>query len=151
MARPQSNKVILSTNERKKLLEIVSKGLGSSQEVKRAHILLLADRSLGDHKLDREIASFMDVSLITVWNTRNKYCMNGLKGIEHGKGAGRPRTIDGEVEAHMIAVACSEPPEGHVRWTLQLIANRVVALTELDSLSNQSVHRTLKKMNLNLG
>jgi hypothetical protein len=73
-----------------------------------------------------------------------------LKVIKEKDRSGRPRTIHGEIEAHIVATACSSPPEGRVRWTLHLIADKVVALTE-EPCSHMAVARTLKKMNLSLG
>lgn len=151
MTRAQINVVNLSKEEREELLSITAHRARSAQEIRRAHILLLTDRSLGVCREDQEIASFLNVTPMTVINTRRKFCQNGLKSIHHKKGGGRPRFINGEVEAHIVATACSHPPEGKKCWTLELIANRVIALKELDSLSRQSVYRTLKKTKRSLG
>lgn len=151
MPRRQTNIVNLSGEDRKELLAITAHGKGSAQEVRRAHILLLADRSQGSSREDKEIAFFLNVTSMTVLNTRKRFCQHGLRGIRHKKGGGRPRLIDGEIEAHIVATACSTPPKGRKCWTLELIANRVIALKELDSLSRQSVYRTLKKTRQSLG
>ena len=119
--------------------------------MKRAQVLLKSDKSLGKGLEDEEIAKILNISMPTVYQTRRSFHKDRLKGLKQKKGAGRPRMIDGEIEAHMIAIACSPPPEGRFRWTLQLIANKVVILTDLDSISHQTVKNTLKKANLNLG
>jgi transposase len=151
MARTQARPIILTEEERVELLAISCNTKRPAQDVRRANILLLADRSQGVKREDKEIADFLNVTVVTVCNTRNKFIEHRLKKILHKKGAGRPRKIDGEVEAHMIAVACSPAPEGQVRWTLQMIADKVVELTDLEELSAPSVYNTLKKMNSNHG
>lgn len=151
MGRQQIYEIRLTKKERATLLEITSKGAISVRELKRAQILLKSDKALGEGLEDEEIGKILDVSMATVYRTRRRFHKERLKGLKQKKGAGRPRMIDGDIEAHMIAIACSPPPEGRVRWTLQLIANKVVVLTDLDSISHQTVKNTLKKTNLNLG
>lgn len=151
MGRIQRYEVRLAEEERKKLLELTSKGKISAREMKRIQVILKSDKSIGNGLEDKEIAKALGIGESTVFRARKSFYNDRLKGIGQKKGAGRPRIIDGDIEAHMIAIACSPAPEGHVRWTLRLIADKVVTLTEFDSLSHQTVYRTLKKMNLNLG
>ena len=100
---------------------------------------------------EEQIAREVGCSISTVRNIKSQFAKGDrLKVIREKPRSGRPRTIDGEVEAHIIATACSSPPEGRVRWTLHLIADKVIALTE-EPCSHMSVARTLKKMNLSLG
>jgi transposase len=151
MGRLQTHGVHLTEEERATLLEITSKGTLSAREMKRAQILLACDKSFGEGLEDEEVAKILNTSKPTVYRTRRSFHKTRLEGLKQQKGAGRPRIVDGDVEAHIIAVACSPPPEGRVRWTLHLIANKVVYLTDLDSVSHQTVKNTLKKMNLSLG
>ena len=92
-----------------------------------------------------------DVSPSTVQNLREKYCMKALKSLYEEPRPGRPRIIDGEVEAQIVTIACSVPPEGRERWTIRLIAKRLVELECLKEISHQGVYKRLKKMNLSLG
>lgn len=101
---------------------------------------------------EEQIAREVGCNISTVRNIKLQFAKGDrLRVIEEKERSGRPRTIDGEVEAHIIATACSSPPEGQVRWTLQLVAEKVVVLTGVESCSRASVCRTLKKMNLSLG
>lgn len=151
MGRTQRFEVRLTEEERKELLDLTSKGKISVREMKKAQALLKSDKSFGKSLEDEEIAIALGIGASTVTRVRKNFFYNRLKALGQKKGAGRPRIIDGDVEAHMIAIACSPAPKGYVRWTLRLIADKVVTLTEFDSLSHQTVYRTLKKMNLNLG
>lgn len=151
MGRIQHYEVRLTDEERKTLLELTSKGKISAREMKRAQAILKSDKGTGEGLEDEEIAKALGIGASTVFRARKSFYKDRLIGIGQKKGAGRPRVIDGDMEAYMIATACSPAPEGHVRWTLRLIADKVVTLTEFDSLSHQTVYRTLKKMNLSLG
>jgi transposase len=150
MGRIQRYEVRLTEKEQKTLLELTSKGKISAREMKRAQAILKSDKN-GEGLEDEEIAKALGIGASTVFRVRKSFCKDRLNGIVQKKGAGRPSIIDGDFEAHLIAIACSPAPEGHVRWTLRLIADKVVTLTEFDSLSHQTVYRTLKKMNLSLG
>ncbi len=145
-------KVYLSPEERQELLKKTKTGKGPVREIKRALILLKSDRSEGYRQKDAEIAKAVNVTLGTVHNVRKRFCKNGLKSVKDNTEAmGRHKTIDGEVEAHIIAMALSAPPKGQARWTLRMIANKMVELHLINTISHESVFRTLKKKRLNLG
>jgi len=151
MARPQKYKVVLSEKDRTKLEIICSKGRTSARILKRAQTLLKADQSLGSYFKDEEIAEMIEVSQGTVQNIREAYCSKGLKCLYEKPRPGRPCLIDGDIEAKIVTIACSEPPEGRERWTIRLIAERLVALDCMEDISHQGVYKRLKKMNLSLG
>jgi transposase len=151
MARIRTHYVTLSDEEREYLRKKSSGGTWRPRAVKKALILLKADNSLGMEIPEEQIAKEVGCCISTVRNTKLQFAKgNRIKVVEEKARSGRPKTIHGEIEAHIIATACSAPPEGRVRWTLHLIADKVVALTE-ESCSHTSVAKTLKKTNLSLG
>ena len=148
-------RIKLSSAERKALKEIRDKGSHRSQSFKRAMILLLSDEASGQpSKTDQEIAQIVGVTFRTVERHRVRCCelgaLESLKSKPHP-----PRKdlikITGEVEAAITQIACSEAPDGKDSWTTQLIADKVVAMGRVESLSAKSVERLLKKVNLPLG
>jgi hypothetical protein len=152
MGQIQKYQVHLSDEERGYLHRHTSSGNWEPRKVKRAFILLKADRGQGNSLEDDEIVEQLHCSPMLVTKVRQSFGKGKrLKALDEKHRTGRPKTIDGEIEAHIIAIACSSPPEGRIRWMLQLIADQVIALTELESFSHMSVARTLKKMNLSLG
>jgi transposase len=151
MGRTTEYYVNLSAKERDYLQKNSSAGKWRPRAVKRALILLRADISQKAPMPEEQIAREVGCSISTVRNIKLRFAKgNRLKVIKEKDRCGRPRTIHGEIEAHIVATACSSPPEGRVRWTLHLIADKVVALTE-EPCSHMAVARTLKKMNLSLG
>ncbi len=151
MARIVEYPVILTKEEKAHLKKHTASGNWGVRAVKRAQILLKADTSENAAIVDEQIAEEVGCSLSTVHNIKLRFAKGErLNVIEDSPRSGRPKIIDGEVEAHIIATACSSPPEGRVRWTLELIAENVVALAEV-GCSHMSVARTLKKTNLSLG
>ena len=151
MARLTQYHVNLSSEERELLRKHSSGGTWRPRAVKKALILLKADISQGLSMSEEQIAQEVGCCLSTVKNTKLQFAKGDrLKIVEEKARSGRPKTIHGEIEAHIIATACSTPPEGRVRWTLHLIADKIVALTK-EPCSYRSVARTLKKMNLSLG
>lgn len=151
MARTTEYYVNLSDKEKEYLRKNSSGGTWRPRAVKKALILLKADISQGSSMSEKQIAHEVGCCVSTVKNTKLQFAKGDrLKVIEEKARSGRPKTIHGEIEAHIIAIACSSPPEGRVRWTLQLIADKIVALTE-EPCSHMAVARTLKKMNLSLG
>ena len=155
MARPHQLIISLTTEERKHLERGCRVGDWKARKILRARALLLADvaNNTNDKPLgDGEIAQRAGCSISTVGNLRKRFCDEGLGALEEKPRSGRPKIVDGEIEAHMIAIACSEAPEGRERWTLHLIADKLVTLVdELDSISYTTVGKTLKKTNLSLG
>ena len=141
-------RVTLSEEERQALQEI-QRGKGAAQRRLRAHILLLADEDRNDGGLtDAAIASVLNVGLRTVERVRQRCVMEGVEAaIERREQANRkPRKLDGEAEAKVVALACSEPPAGHARWTLRMLQSKIVELEIVDSIGHETVRRTLKKM-----
>jgi transposase len=152
MGRKVVYPIILTNKEKAYLQKNTTAGKWSVRSVIRARIILKADTSEGKSFEDEQIAREVGCSLSTVHNIKLRFAKGErIKALEDRPRNGRPKHIDGEVEAYIVATACSTPPEGRVRWTLQLIAERVVTLTEVESCSHMSVARTLKKMNLSLG
>ena len=151
MARIRTHFVTLNDEEREYLRKKSSGGTWRPRAVKKALILLKADNSQGEEMPEEQIAREVGCCTATVRNTKLQFAKGDrIKVIEEKPRSGRPKTIHGEIEAHIIATACSAPPEGRVRWTLHLIADKVVTLTE-EPCSHTSVAKTLKKTNLNLG
>ena len=100
---------------------------------------------------DEQIVQAVGTSISTVLRTRKRFVEEGLDALNERPRSGQPRKFDGKQEAHMIAVVCSEPPDGHTRWTLRLLAGKVVELGLAESVSLETVRKTLKKTNLSLG
>ena len=140
--------VTLTSNEREHLLDVGRRGTSSARKVKRALILCKADEGLRD----REIADSLLVGTATVSRLRKRFVEEGMESaLTERPRPGKKRKLDGKQEAHLIAVACSDAPQGHARWTLQLLANKVIELEFADSISLESVRQILKKTNLNPG
>ena len=141
-------KIKLTESERTSLNEVSRRGKPSVRTVKRALALLKADEGLGD----REIADVLLINAATVARVRKRYVEEGLEAaINDRPRPGRERKLDGKQEAHLIAFACSAAPEGHARWTLQLLAGKVVELEFAESISLETVRQMLKKTNSSLG
>lgn len=146
--------VTLTEAERQHLRKLISDGKGSARRLNHARILLKADTSLGQPKrYDHEIADMLETSPSTVYRVRRRFVEEGLEAAIEPRYAEQHHTpkLDGEQEAHLVALACSPPPEGQKRWTLRLLADKMVELEYIDSLSHEKVRRVLKKMNLSLG
>jgi transposase len=140
--------VNLSEAERAELVALTQKGCPSARKVKRANILLLADAG----KSDFEIAELLHSSWLTVLRTRHRFVEGNLDfALNELARTGRLPKVDDKVETILISLAQSQPPDGRVRWTLQLLADRLVALTRLESLSYEAVRLVLKKTTSNLG
>jgi transposase len=140
--------VDLSKYEKQLLVELTSKGKPGARKIKRANILLLAH----DGKTDLEIAELLHTGLRTVERVRQKFVLGGLDfALNERSRAGRLPKINDKVETILTTLAQSKPPAGRVRWTLQLLADRLVALTHLESLSYEAVRLVLKKTISNPG
>lgn len=136
--------VKLSEEERQELLDMTRKGEVKARKMKRAMILLKADEGF----TDPEIMAAVNVSRPTVERIRKRFVEGGLeKALEEDPRPGQRRRLDGRGEAHLIAVACSDPPSGHEYWTLRLLAGRLVELGVVEGISHETVRRTLKKTN----
>ena len=144
--------VCLTTENRQELESLIRSGESSARTQTRARILLLTDENQKKKKGAEEIASVLMCSLPTITNIRKKFVDGGVENALYDKvRPGAIPKITGEVEAQLTLLACSAPPEGRARWTLQLLADRLVELKLVDSLSDVAVMHRLKKMNLSLG
>ncbi len=146
--------VTLTDEERRSLRGLVSSGKGAARKLTHARILLKTDSSDGGPSwTNAAISEGVDVGTATVERVRKRFVEEGLEAALVPAKSNRvyERKLDGDGEAHLIALACSESPEGRNRWTLELLADRMVALGQVDSLSYQTVRRVLKKKRLSLG
>ncbi len=142
--------VTLTDEERRSLRGLISSGKASARKLARARILLKTDSGAGQPGWDdATISQGLEVGRATVERVRQQFVEEGLKeALERRKPQQQHRRkIDGDGEAHLIALACSEPPEGRIRWTLRLLAGRMVALEYVDALSYETVRGVLKKTN----
>lgn len=144
--------ITLTQEERTGLLQLIKSGKHSARVLGRARILLLLDRSQGEKRKLQDIAEAMHVSMGTVSNTKRHYLNGGLEeGLYEKPRPGATPKITGEVEAHLIALTCSDPPAGQDRWTLRLLADKLVELELVESISHVAVGDTLKKTNSSPG
>lgn len=144
--------VRLSEAERTELEKLISSGKGAARKINHARILLKTDADNANWT-DEKIRDALDTSFSTIVRVRETFVEKGLEAALNRK---RPRKtaerkLDGVQEAHLIAVACSPAPEGRKRWTLRLLADKMVELAYVDTLSYETVRQTLKKMKRNLG
>jgi transposase len=139
--------VRLTDEERHQLEELVGKGQAPAYKIRHAHILLKADAD-GPGWTDEAIADAFCCHRGTVEGIRKRFVEQGMQGALDRKKRAQPpreRILDGEGEARLIALACSQPPEGRTRWTLELLAAKMVELNVGEQISSQTVRRTLKK------
>ena len=151
---PKKKYVIkLSHEERDHLTKLVKTGASPARVILRANILLHSDSAVSKPLSVVETATLFQTTPTTVQNVRTSYAEHGLDGSLYRKKRLTPPVkpkVDGELEAHMIALCCSKPPEGYSRWTVRLLAAKCVELGYVDSLSHMTVSRTLKKTNISL-
>lgn len=144
--------IYLKQNERTKLEQLIKSGVHSARVIARARALLLLDRSQGEARTIQQVIEAAMVSQGTIYNLKERYFSEGLdRALYEKPRPGAKPKIDGEVEAHLIALTCSDPPEGYDRWTLRLLADRLVSLEVIDAISHVAVGEALKKMNLSPG
>ena len=151
---PVKFRVNLADDERQQLSALISTGKAAAAKLVHARILLKADQVPGGPTwTDEQIAEALDGSIATVRRVRQSFVEEGLDAaLNRKKPTGRQfRKLDGAQEAHLIAIACSPPPGGRVRWTLDLLADKLVKLSIVDSITGECVRTTLKKMSLSLG
>ena len=147
-------RVKLTTEEQQELKALVSRGRAAAYKQTHARILLLSDEAQVDGAMkDEEIARSLQIGEATVERVRRR-CVE--EGVEAALGRKeqlnrRPKKLDGQGEAHLIALACGEPPPGRVSWTLKLLADRLVECEIVESISPETVRQTLKKTNSSLG
>jgi transposase len=141
--------VILSEAEREQLKSLIAAGTAPARKLTHARILLKADQSPegGAGWVDEAIADAVETSQPTVSRVRKRYVQEGLEAALNRRPPNREyrRKLDGEQEARLVALACSQPPEGRARWSLRLLADRLVELEVVEEISYQTVGRILKK------
>ena len=142
--------VELSEQEREYLHKLISSGSAPARKLNRARILLKVD--VGEHAeaealIDREIAQMLETSTATVQRARERFYEGGLQAALERSKPDRvyKRSLEGRAEAHLIALACSEPPQGRDRWSFRLLADKAVELGFVESISHETVRKTLKK------
>ena len=140
--------VTLTAEERTYLRGLVRKGKASALKQRHARILLKTDQGpQGEHWTDEKIQRALDVHRTTVERLRERFVEQGLESALRRKEQKnrKAKKIDGKTEAHLVALACSKPPEGRKRWTMKLLADRLIELEIVDSVSSETVRQTLKK------
>ncbi len=145
--------VILSEAQREQLKNLIAAGTAPARKLTHARILLKADQNPeGPGWVDEKVAEAVETSQPTVARVRKQYVKEGLEAALNRRPPNREyqRKLDGEQEARLLALACSEPPEGQARWSLRLLADKLVELEVVDEISYQTVGRTLKKTNSSL-
>ena len=145
----------LSQEERDTLKKIITSGRGPARMFARARILLKADQGEhGPNWSDEKISDALDVTVQTIERIRKQFVEEGFDAVlsrrQYTQKVSRKK-IDGNVEAHLIALSCSEPPKGYVRWTLRLLADKIVELGYVETISHEAIRQTLKKTNLSRG
>lgn len=142
--------VELTSEELKELAELVSKGKAAARKITHARVLLQANESgAGPAWTDKQISEAFCIHLNTIHGIRRRFVEQGLQAALERKKQDRPsrkRIVDGEVEAHLIALRCGDPPEGRNQWNLRLLADRLVELEIVPSISHETVRQALKKM-----
>ncbi len=136
--------VELNESERKFLLDLISKGAANARKLKRANILLMADKRIYQ---DIDIANALSAGISTVYRTKRSFVENGLDSAldKDDERPGGARLLSGVEEALLVSIACSDAPKGRSRWTLQLLADRLIALTDLESISLETIRSRLKE------
>lgn len=148
---PKKYIVRLTIAERDRLTELVSTGKAAAYKIKHANVLLKVDAD-GPDWTDRQTADAFSCTAQTVVNIRQRFVAQGLEAALGRKRQARPSrapVLDGEGQARLIQIACSQPPTGHARWTLSLLADELIALDIVETISAPTVMRTLKKTNSN--
>ena len=147
-------KVTLTKDERENLEALTSKGKHTSQKILNALILLGCDES--EYQVNRstneEIARILNISMRKIDRVKERFVIESIDVALNGRKRKRiyEKKVDGDFEAHLVALSCSEPPEGFARWSLRLLANKVVELDYIDSISYEAVRNILKKRNQTL-
>lgn len=148
-------KVTLAQEERNQLTEITRTGTHAARKVIHALILLNVDRGQynTEQQTNEEICKVLKIGMRTIDRVKKRFVEEGLDAALKmaPTSRGYDKLVDGDMEAHLIALACGEPPKGYARWSLRLLSDKMVELRIADSISYETVRRTLKKTNLNLG
>jgi len=148
-------KVTLTQEERNQLTEITRTGTHAARKVIHALILLNVDRGQYNtgQQINEEICKVLKIGMRTIDRVKKRFVEEGLDAALKMAPTSREydKLVDGDMEAHLIALACGEPPKGYARWSLRLLSDKLVELRIADSISYETVRRTLKKTNLSLG
>lgn len=147
--------VRLSTEEHNALIKLINSGKGSARVFTRARVLLKADQGNdGPAWSDEKISEAIEITVQSVERIRKQLVEEGFEAAlsrrKYTQKVSRKK-VDGDVEAHLVALSCSEPPSGRTRWTLRLLADSIVGLGFVENISHETVRQTLKKMKLSLG
>ena len=144
-------RVELNEEQRQYLEKITSSGIYPVRQIKHAQILLKSDQK--ENWSYEQISKAFDITAVTIAKVRRTFVLDGLEAALRRKKPDREydHALDGEAEAHLIALACSEPPAGREHWSLRLLQNRFVKLGYTDSISHETIRRVLKKTNSSLG
>ena len=146
--------VTLTKDERETLCELTSKGKHNSQKTLNALILLNCDKGEWsvNHSTNEEISRVLNISMKKIDRVKKRFVEEGLDVALNGKKRNRiyAKKVDGDFEAHLVALSCSEPPEGFARWSLRLLADKVVELGYIENISHETIRRILKKRNQTL-
>lgn len=151
---PKKYIIDLTRSEQQSLKKLTTTGKHAAYKINHARILLLADVNQPDGGWsDEAIASALGISISTIERVRLRFVEEGIDAaLSYRQGRGRKhRRLDGEKEAHLLAIACSQPPQGQARWTLRLLADEMVELNHVKSLCHETVRQTLKKTSSSLG
>lgn len=145
--------VTLTTDERQQLQAIITKRNAESQAVKRAYILLAADENQPSWLKDEQIKATYRVSIRSIERLRERFVEDGFEVALQGKKREKYKDVvfDGAVEAHVIALRCSEPPTGYARWSIRLLAEKMVELNYVEAIGRETVRKLLKKTRSSLG
>ncbi len=148
-------KVTLTQEERNQLTEITRTGTHAARKVIHALILLNVDRGQYNtgQQINEEICKVLKIGMRTIDRVKKRFVEEGLDAALKmaPTSRGYDKLVDGDMEAHLIALACGEPPKGYARWSLRLLSDKLVELRIAESISYETVRRTLKKTNLSLG
>ena len=150
-----NKEIYLSEEEQEYLKSIVKKGEHNSHEINRARVLLMLDRTgKHDHVRYKRTAEYVGISVQAVYNMRDEFLSNhDVESYLRRKKRETPPIapkLDGKAESQIIALACSEPPKGYARWTIRLLRDKAVELGFVEDVSHMTIHRLLKKRNVNL-
>jgi transposase len=143
-------KVTLTKQEREQLKAIISKGYHSAQQFRTAYILLNCDESEeGEKLINEQVSSVLQVSMRMIDRVKQRFVEEGFEACLDRKPLSKtkPKKADGELEAHLIALSCSKAPEGFSRWSLRMLADKMIQLEYAESLSYETVRKVLKKTN----
>jgi transposase len=151
---PKKYIVELTEAEQQSLKTLTTKGKHAAYKINHARILLLADiNQSGVSCSDESISKTLGISISTIERVRRRFVeedIDAALNYRHGRGR-KEKRLDGDGEAHLLAIACSEVPSGRERWTLRMLADKMVELNYVESISDETVRQTLKKMKLSLG